>query len=101
MTSGGILSIDVAAILENWRYLNRIVPCGSVVKADAYGLGMGPIACALAREGCRDFFVALPSEGCALRRILPDPMIRIYVLSGPLDEGQDLVGHRLHLFLTL
>ena len=96
----GLLSIDVTAVLENWRYLNRIVSCGAVVKADAYGLGMEPVACALAREGCRDFFVALPSEGCALRQALPDPMIRIYVLNGPLGNGQDLVNHRLHPVLN-
>lgn len=94
-TYSGLLSINVAAIVENWKQLNRIVSCGAVVKADAYGLGMEPVSCALAHEGCRDFFVALPSEGCELRRALPSTEVRIYVLSGPLDDGQTLVDQHL------
>jgi alanine racemase len=41
-----------------------------VVKADAYGLGAAHIAPALARAGCRDFFVAQLGEALALRPLL-------------------------------
>ncbi|HEY0300073.1 MAG TPA: alanine racemase, partial [Rhizomicrobium sp.] len=51
-----------------------------VVKADGYGLGLGPVAGALAAAGCDTFFVARLEEGIQLRKRLPDP--RIYVLDG-------------------
>ena len=54
--------------------------CAAVVKADAYGLGMALAAPALARAGCKTFFVATLGEARALRALLPDPVI--YVLAG-------------------
>jgi alanine racemase len=54
--------------------------CAAVVKADAYGLGMDPVAPALARAGCTTFFVATLAEAEALRALLPRAVI--YVLSG-------------------
>ena len=54
--------------------------CGAVVKADAYGLGMAQTAPALARVGCKTFFVATLGEGGALRQLLPD--VTIYVFAG-------------------
>ena len=69
----GVLTIDLAAIVANWRLLaSRAAPaeCAAVVKADAYGLGMAQVAPALAAAGCRVFFVATLDEGIALRRLL-------------------------------
>lgn len=79
------LSIDLAAIVANWRALDRASASGvetaAVVKADAYGLGAAQVAPALARAGARRFFVAAAEEGAALRAILgPGPQIA--VLSG-------------------
>ena len=52
------------------------VETAAVVKADAYGLGAGPVARALAAAGARSFFVALAEEGAALREALgPGPAI--------------------------
>ena len=51
-----------------------------MVKADAYGLGAARVAPALARAGCRLFFVATLEEGVALRRALP--AAEIAVLNG-------------------
>ncbi len=51
-----------------------------MVKADAYGLGLEPVARALLEEGCASFFVAHLSEGQALRAIAPDA--RIFILNG-------------------
>jgi alanine racemase len=82
-TAPARLTINLDAIVENWRRLCRMTPAArtsAVVKADAYGLGVTVISRALAKAGCRDFFVATPDEGVNLRRELPDA--RIIVLSG-------------------
>jgi alanine racemase len=79
----GILTIDLAAIVANWRLLAaRAAPaeCAAVVKADAYGLGAAKVAPALARAGCRSFFVATLEEGLALRPLLGDAAV--HVLNG-------------------
>jgi alanine racemase len=74
--AGGELTIDLGAIVANWKLLaGRLRPgarCGAVVKADAYGLGLEPVARALWTAGCRTFFVALLDEGLALRAALTD-----------------------------
>jgi len=84
--AGGILTIDLDAIAENWRRLQaRLRPgavCGGVLKADGYGLGARPVARTLLRAGCRTFFVAQQAEGEHLAPILPDDA-RVIVLSGP------------------
>jgi alanine racemase len=51
-----------------------------VVKANAYGLGIAPVAKALLGAGCRTFFVAHLSEGEILRALAPDA--RIFILNG-------------------
>jgi alanine racemase len=78
-----ILTIDLAAIADNYRMLAaKVAPaeCAGVVKADAYGLGVATVALALHRAGCRTFFVAMLAEGLDLRELLPDATI--YVLDG-------------------
>jgi len=87
------LTIDLAALAANWTALARQASGarpGAVVKADAYGLGAALVAPALYAAGARDFFVALASEGRALRPHL-GPEARIFVLSGHM-EGQGLDG---------
>ncbi|MEO1960240.1 MAG: alanine racemase, partial [Paracoccus sp. (in: a-proteobacteria)] len=87
------LQIDLAAIVANWTALTGKAPGArpsAVVKADAYGLGAGRVVPALHAAGCRDFFVALASEGRAIRPHLP-PDATINVLSGHM-EGADLDG---------
>jgi alanine racemase len=81
----GVLTIDVAALADNWRLLaRRAAPgdCAAVVKANGYGLGIGTIAPPLYAAGCRAFFVAQISEGERLRALLPQADARIYVLNG-------------------
>jgi alanine racemase len=81
--AGGILTIDLAAIVENWRALSkRVAPaqCAAVVKADAYGCGIEPVAAALAQAGCETFFVA--NLGEAHRARAAAPAAAIYVLNG-------------------
>ena len=62
------------------RDLAAPAECAAVVKADAYGLGMAQAAPALARAGCKTFFVATLGEARALRALLPDATI--YVFAG-------------------
>jgi len=87
LETGGILIIDLAAIVKNWKAMaNRVVPadCAAVIKADAYGCGIDQVAAALAKAGCATFFVAHLAEACqvraAVRAVAPDAAI--YVLNG-------------------
>ncbi len=80
---GGILSIDLAAIADNWRTLGRFATpaeCAAVVKADAYGCGIEQVVPALVRAGCKTFFVAHLSEARRVRALAPEAVI--YVLNG-------------------
>ncbi|HEX2150940.1 MAG TPA: alanine racemase [Stellaceae bacterium] len=83
--AGAVLEVDLGAVAANWRSLaERAAPaaCAAVVKANAYGLGAAPVACALAASGVRLFFVATLDEGIALRQALGDGL-EIAVLNGP------------------
>jgi len=69
-TFGGVLTVDLDAIIANWRKLEKTaVPaeCSAVIKADAYGCGVDPVARALAAAGCKTFFVATLDEARAKR----------------------------------
>ncbi|MFN3938468.1 MAG: alanine racemase [Gemmobacter sp.] len=90
-----VLSIDLDAICANWRALDRLTSAqtqtAAVVKADAYGLGAGRVARALAHAGARRFFVALAEEGATLRQALgPGP--QICVLSGHMPGDAAMLG---------
>jgi alanine racemase len=79
---GGILTIDLAAIVANWRELaRRAAPaqCAAVVKADAYGCGIEQVTAALATAGCATFFVATLAEARQARAVAPHAAI--YVLA--------------------
>lgn len=81
--AGGVLTIDLNAIVENWRQLRDLsapAECAAVVKADAYGLGAAIVAPALAAAGAKTFFVAQLTEALALRPLVPDA--RVAVLNG-------------------
>ncbi len=77
------MHIDLGAISRNWKGLDAISSnalCSAVVKADAYGCAMLPVAHTLARAGAQFFFVATPDEALVLRASLPD--VHIFVLNG-------------------
>ncbi len=95
----GELYIDLEAIAANWRALERLsgaeVQTAAVVKANAYGLGLYPVARRLADEGVKHYFVAVAEEGTQLRRILGEGP-EISVLSGyMLDDTQAFKQARL------
>ena len=83
------------AIAKNYRLIRSIsapAVCAAVVKCDAYGLGLGPVARRLSEEGCANFFVALPQEAVNLRDSLKSLRRKhsIYILSGMNDEFRDI-----------
>ncbi|MEX5729230.1 alanine racemase [Rhodovulum iodosum] len=91
----GFLTIDLDALARNWKALDRAsaadVQTAAVVKAEGYGLGIGPVARTLARAGARHFFVAVAEEGAAIRETLgrgPD----IYVFSGHMAGDTDMIN---------
>lgn len=97
MFPGPTLTIDLGAIVANWKTLRDAFTgeeCAAVVKADAYGLGMVEVAGELAKAGCNTFFVATTDEGVQLRAALPD--VRILVFHG-VRAGEEFafVNHRL------
>jgi alanine racemase len=85
-TAHAVLTIDLGAIVSNWRLLHAKQRSGAVVKGDGYGLGARPVAAALAAAGCRDFFVATPDEALSLRDVIPDAAL---VVLGGLFEGAE------------
>jgi len=82
-TATGILTVDLDAIVANWRKLEKsAVPaeCVGVVKADAYGCGAEPVVRALSAAGCKTFFVATLDEARVARAAAA--AADIYVLDG-------------------
>jgi alanine racemase len=86
----------VAANFATMRRLGGPEKCAvaAVVKADAYGLGLGGIVPALLDAKCDSFFVARLEEGMALRRLTPKS--RIFVLDGATAQtAAALMVHKL------
>lgn len=71
--------IDLDALAHNYIVSRDYIqaqspdtPAVAVIKADAYGHGIGPCARTLYRCGCRHFAVACAEEGIAIRQALAD-----------------------------
>ncbi|WP_338700180.1 alanine racemase [Bradyrhizobium sp. 26S5] len=82
-TASGILTVDLDAIIANWRKLEKTaVPaeCAAVVKANAYGCGAEQVSRALAKAGCKTFFVATVEEAAVVRAAVPEATV--YSLGG-------------------
>jgi alanine racemase len=95
-TRSATLVVDLDALARNFARLRAAAApaeCAAVVKADAYGLGVGPVARRLLRERCTRFFVATAAEATELRVLAPDAAI--YVLEGAREGRIDaLAGAR-------
>jgi alanine racemase len=89
-TAASVMEIDLGAVVANWRALHR--PGGpavsAVIKADAYGVGSGPVSQALYAAGCRQFFVAWLQEALAIRDLVPDAMVAVLGGLIPGTEGE-------------
>lgn len=86
------LTINLDALVTNWRNLNAMTNCetAAVVKANGYGLDAARVAKALAKAGARNFFVAAAEEGVALRRALgPGPGVSVF--SGHMEGDTKLL----------
>jgi alanine racemase len=87
------LTINLSAIKANYKILQDKVGSGcevaGVVKANAYGLGVGSVAQALKEAGCKTFFVATLPEAMELRLILGDEPT-IAMLNGYLEKSASL-----------
>ncbi|MDR1978907.1 MAG: alanine racemase [Synergistaceae bacterium] len=65
--------VEIASdsLRANYRNIKKFVGPGcevfGIVKANAYSLGLLPVANILREEGCRWFGVAIPEEALALR----------------------------------
>ena len=93
----GELTIDLQAVVANWRALDAMgeAETAAVVKADGYGLGAGAVARALSDAGARSFFVADASEGAALRSAIGDAA-DVFVFGGHQSGDTEAISaHRL------
>ncbi len=89
--------IDLGALADNYRILcERASPAkvGAAVKANAYGLGLAPVAIILFESGCRTFFTAHFEEALMLRSVLPQATIAaLHGLTPP--EFADAIAARI------
>ena len=70
----GVLKINLTAIASNWEWLSKYTEaeCASVVKGNAYGCGIEPIASALSKFGCKIFSLPIfrkPNASAQLLRM--------------------------------
>lgn len=81
------IEIDLAALRHNCRALQHLLGAGTrmlaVVKSDAYGHGMIPVARALHQQGVRAFGVAEVHEGVMLRQAGISGDIVVFLGTGP------------------
>ncbi len=84
--------IDLGAIIHNWRQFETMahgVPAAPVLKADAYGHGMIPVANALHNAGCNLVFTASIDEAVLLAAAIPS--LQIAYFDGPHPNDMDAV----------
>jgi alanine racemase len=77
-----VLEVDLDAVRANYVVLTGLlgsdVITAAVVKSDAYGLGLEPIARTLWDVGCTSFFVANLEEALRLRAVCPFARIAVF-----------------------
>jgi alanine racemase len=76
------LKINLTALAFNFATLAKTTDadCAAVLECNAYGCGIDPVADALAKSGCRTFFVTNLAEARRVRTAAPNSII--YVLHG-------------------
>lgn len=83
----GQLTVSLGALRQNYRIIRSATPASSVasvVKSNAYGIGVEFAVPTLLEEGCEVFFVASLNEGLKVRHL--SAVARIYVLEGPVAD---------------
>jgi len=91
------LEVDLESIRSNYQLLRNKAEhknSASVVKANAYGLGVKQVSQTLAQAGCKDFFVANLEEAIEFRQF--DSASNLYVFNG-IRKGQrsDFIAHKI------
>lgn len=81
-SGSAVLEIDLDAVCANYRTMTSLlgpdVITAAVVKSDAYGLGLEPIARTLWDMGCTSLFVANLEEALRLRAVCPFARIAVF-----------------------
>lgn len=82
------LTIDKAALADNWRWLadRAGTACGAAIKADGYGIGAQGAFEALLDAGCRDFFVSTWWEAAEVGPVPPGVSLVVLHGLGPDDR---------------
>lgn len=97
------VEVDLTRLNENIRALRASVPAETavmfVVKADAYGHGMVPVAKAAAGEGINWFAVAFFDEALKIRAALPEVNLLVLGLVLPEHVGE-LIEKRIFPVVT-
>ncbi|MFP5237726.1 MAG: alanine racemase [Acidobacteriota bacterium] len=92
------VNLDTGALEDNFRLLRSLAPegaeCVAVVKADAYGHGLGICAPAAARAGAQWLGVTSVEEGVAARAACPEARILIMCGAFP-GQAAAVIAHRL------
>ncbi len=88
------VEVDLGALAQNYKtLLNRAKPrvgVMPVVKADAYGLGLGPVVRALETMGPWGYGVAAVSEGIQLRQMgVERPILLLFCTPEELDPAAE------------
>jgi len=85
------LITDLDAVAHNYHalrsYLKKGTLCATVLKANAYGMGVKEVAARLYHEGCRHFFMAHLSEAIEIKSFVGHDSF-IYVLTD-LRQGDE------------
>lgn len=97
ISAPGLLTVDLAAIAENYRiFKTQAGPdcnVAAVVKADSYGLEAGHVMAVLENEGCPFYYVATPEEALQIRPLTKNP---VAVLDGLFPDMADFyIDHHL------
>ncbi len=92
------IELDTTALQHNLLAARRALHIGTelyfVVKADAYGHGMAPVAHCATQAGISHFAVAHVEEGIALRTLAPQATILV-LCAPPPDTVPELYMHNL------
>ena len=90
------LMIDLDAVAYNYHSLcsqiRKGTICATVLKANAYGMGVKEVAPRLYHEGCRHFFVAHLPEAIELKMFVGEDAT-IYVLNGLRRGDEEVYAH--------
>jgi len=90
------LVIDLEAVVHNYRTLRsslkKSAMSASVLKANAYGMGVKEVAPLLYQEGCRHFFMAHLSEAIELKNYVEQDS-SIYVLTDLRQGDEEVFAH--------